>query len=35
LFRIEDGKIRYIHTVTNCGDQVNCGFPPFEGPPGE
>ncbi|WP_126172822.1 hypothetical protein [Altericroceibacterium xinjiangense] len=29
LFRIENGKIRYIHTVTNCGDQDNCGFSPF------
>ena len=28
-FRVENGKIRYIHTVTNCGDQVNCGFPPL------
>jgi len=28
-FRIENGKLRYIHTVTNCGDQDNCGFPPF------
>jgi len=27
-FRIENGKIRFIHTVTNCGDQPNCGFPP-------
>ena len=30
LFRVENGKLRYIHTVTNCGDQNNCGFPPFE-----
>ncbi|AKH41598.1 hypothetical protein FHS61_002086 [Altererythrobacter atlanticus] len=29
LFRIEDGKIRYVHTVTNCGDEENCGFPPL------
>ena len=29
LFRIENGKIRYVHTVTNCGDQDNCGFKPF------
>ncbi len=29
LFRIEDGRIRYVHTVTNCGDEDNCGFPPF------
>ena len=28
-FRIENGTIRFIHTVTNCGDQVNCGFPPL------
>lgn len=28
-FRIENGTLRYIHTVTNCGDQDNCGFPPF------
>lgn len=26
-FRIEDGKIRYVHTVTNCGGRPNCGFP--------
>lgn len=30
VFRIEDGKIRYIHTVTNCGTDENCGFGPFE-----
>ena len=29
VFRIEDGKIRYIHTVTNCGTDENCGFGPF------
>jgi len=29
-FRIEDGRIRYIHTITNCGEQANCGFPPLE-----
>ena len=29
VFRIEDGKIRWIHTVTNCGTQVNCGFDPL------
>ena len=29
-FRVEDGKIRFIHTITNCGEQVNCGFDPFE-----
>ncbi|MCX7675787.1 MAG: hypothetical protein N2Z59_00220, partial [Alteraurantiacibacter sp.] len=28
-FRIEDGKIRYVHTVTNCQGQDNCGFGPF------
>lgn len=30
LFRVENGKIRYIHTVTNCGGEVNCGFPPVD-----
>jgi hypothetical protein len=30
LFRVEDGKIRYIHTVTYCGAQDNCGFTPFK-----
>ena len=30
VFRIEDGKIRMIHTITNCGAQVNCGFDPLE-----
>ena len=29
VFRIEDGKIRYVHTVTNCGTDVNCGFDPL------
>lgn len=28
-FRVENGKLRYIHTVTNCGSDVNCGFRPF------
>jgi hypothetical protein len=28
-FRIEDGKLRYIHTVTNCQGEENCGFGPF------
>jgi hypothetical protein len=31
LFRVEKGKIRYVHTVTNCGTEDNCGFPPFTG----
>jgi hypothetical protein len=30
LFRVEDGKIRYVHTTTNCGTQDNCGFTPFK-----
>ncbi len=30
VFRIESGKIRYVHTVTNCGEQENCGFGPFK-----
>ena len=30
VFRIEEGKLRYVHTVTNCGEQVNCGFDPLE-----
>ena len=30
VFRIEDGKIRYIHTITNCGGDENCGFDPFK-----
>lgn len=29
-FRIENGTLRYVHTVTNCGDQDNCGFGPFD-----
>jgi hypothetical protein len=29
LFRIEDGKIRNIHTVTNCLGEDNCGFGSF------
>ena len=28
-FRVENGRIRYVHTVTNCGGQDNCGFRPF------
>lgn len=36
VFRIENGKIRYVHTVTNCGTEVNCGFKPVDwsNPPG-
>ena len=30
VFRIEDGKLRYVHTVTNCGTDENCGFGPFK-----
>ena len=30
LFRIEDVKLRYIHTVTNCLGEENCGFGPFD-----
>ena len=30
VFRIESGKIRYVHTVTNCGEDENCGFGPFK-----
>jgi hypothetical protein len=29
IFRVESGKIRYVHTVTNCGADENCGFGPF------
>ncbi|WP_305096020.1 hypothetical protein [Croceibacterium aestuarii] len=29
LFRIENGKIRYVHTVTNCLGDDNCGFDSF------
>ena len=29
VFRVEDGKLRYVHTITNCGTQVNCGFDPL------
>jgi hypothetical protein len=29
VFRIENGKIRFIHTVTNCGKDENCGFGSF------
>jgi hypothetical protein len=28
-FRIENGRLRYVHTVTDCVDQVNCGFSPM------
>ncbi len=36
LFRIENGKIRYVHTVTNCKGEPNCGFPAvdWDNPPG-
>lgn len=30
VFRIEDGNIRYIHTITSCGTDENCGFGPFK-----
>jgi hypothetical protein len=26
LFRIEDGRVRYIHTITNCMGDFNCNF---------
>jgi hypothetical protein len=29
LFRVENGKIRYIHTLTVCLLE-NCGFPPLD-----
>lgn len=29
IFRVEDGRIRYIHTITNCNGEDNCGFPPL------
>ena len=29
-FRVENGKLRYIHTITDCGEDVNCGFPPVD-----
>ncbi len=28
-FRLENGRIRYVHAVTNCLGQDNCGFRPF------
>ena len=30
VFRIEDGKIRFVHTVTNCKGDNNCGFGDFK-----
>lgn len=35
IFRVEHGKIRYVHTITVCADQPNCGFPqqPLTQPP--
>jgi hypothetical protein len=33
MFRVVDGKIVNIHTVTNCKGVDNCGFPPFDGAP--
>ena len=29
-FRVIDGKITNIHTITNCGGENNCGFGSFE-----
>jgi hypothetical protein len=29
IFRVEQGRIRAIHTITNCNGQPNCGFPPL------
>jgi hypothetical protein len=26
LFRVEGGKVRYIHTITNCMGDFNCNF---------
>lgn len=25
--RIEDGKVRYVHTIANCGGDADCGLP--------
>lgn len=25
--RIEDGKVRYVHTIANCGGEADCGLP--------
>lgn len=34
IFRVENGRIASIHTITNCNGQPNCGFPPMgEVPP--
>jgi len=30
VFRIEGGKIVKIHTITSCGEDVNCGFDPLD-----
>jgi len=29
IFRIEGGRIRFVHTITNCQGEENCGFPPL------
>jgi len=28
-FRVVNGKITNVHTITNCGGEENCGFPPL------
>ena len=33
IFRVENGRIRAIHTITNCNGQPNCGFPPMGSAP--
>lgn len=30
MFRVENGKLRFVHTITDCGEMLNCGFDPFE-----
>ncbi len=29
-FRMENGTLRYIHTITDCDPDPNCGFPPVD-----
>jgi hypothetical protein len=32
-FRMEDGKLRYVHTIQVCTIQPNCGLPPMKPKP--
>jgi hypothetical protein len=35
VFRVEHGKLKYVHTITACTKVPNCGFKPSAAPPSQ